>query len=277
MVPAAAILLVLGILGLLYGVYNKLRAGRVSDAPFVKTGDAAQKGKAVASPKGAISVEGQVQCPAPLTAPMSGAPCLFYEIKCTAKWKESDNTTKEKEIDHQKVGARFSVDDGSGAVWVDGVKEGGDFDGLESSRQEKGSGLLGGITGQDIVFGSYAVSPGLLVGVGRTYVVEEKHLPIHPTLYACGVVGDQPGTITPPKWRSLILSNKTRDQILGTAQLHAKIALLAGGAMTVVGLVLAVLASVLGGGDKPAAPEKPAASASQKPGTPAKPATPAKK
>lgn len=268
----AALLVALGIVGLVYGLMNKLKAARVSDAPFVKTGDAATKGKAIASPKGAVSLEGDVRCAEPLIAPVSGAPCLYYELVCTAKWKEGDSH-KEKEIERRKAAARFAVDDGSGEVWVD-AKEGGDFEPEQSTRQEKGSGLIGGITGQDIVFGQYAVSPGLLVGLGRTYVVEEKHLPVPPRLYVCGVVGDQPGVVGSPKWRSLILSDKSRDELLGKAQSVAKIALIVGGVLIGAGAILGVVATFVGGAAKDDPAAKPSASAPAK-SAPAKP--PAKK
>lgn len=269
----AALLVALGIVGLIYAFMNKLKAGRVSDAPFVGTGDVAQKGKAVASPKGAVSFQGDVHCPEPLIAPVSGAPCLYYELKCTAKWKEGD-AHKEKEIEKRKAAARFAIDDGTGQVWVD-AKEGGDFEPEESTRQEKGSGLIGGITGQDIVFGSYAVSPGLLVGLGRTYVVEEKHVPVQPRMYVCGVVGEQPGVVVSPKWRNLIMSNKTRDELLGKAQSVAKLAFIVSGVVIGAGAILGVVSMFVGGPAKDdSAAAKASASAKGAP-APAKP--PAKK
>ena len=54
-------LVALGIIGLIYGLMMKMRAGRVTDAPFVKTGEAASKGTAAANPKGMISAEGNVE------------------------------------------------------------------------------------------------------------------------------------------------------------------------------------------------------------------------
>lgn len=269
----AALLVALGIVGLIYALMNKLKAGRVSDAPFVSTGDVAQKGKAVASQKGAVSFQGDVRCDEPLIAPVSGAPCLYYELKCTAKWKEGDHH-KEKEIEKRKAAARFAIDDGSGQVWVD-AEEGGDFEPEETTRQEKSSGLIGGITGQDIVFGQYAVSPGLLVGLGRTYVVEEKHVPLKPRMYVCGVVGEQPGVVTSPKWRNLIMSDKSRDELLGKAQSVAKISFIVGGALIGVGAIVGVVSMFVGGSPKedPSA-AKGAASTSAK-AAPAKP--PAKK
>ena len=118
MIQIGLVVLALGIVGVIWGIFQKLKAGRVADAPLAKTGDAATRGAEVASPKGALSVEGKVHCAQPLVAPFSGGPCLFYSIKVTAKWKDGE-TTKTKELEHRKVGAEVFVDDGSGRVRLD--------------------------------------------------------------------------------------------------------------------------------------------------------------
>src|SRR5689334_19981020 len=160
----------LGIIGILFGIVQKLKAGRVADAPLATTGAVANQGRAVAGPKGQISAQGNVTCPQPLIAPFSGVPCLFYSIKCTAEWKDGD-TNKSKVLDEQKMAAQFSIDDGTGAVWVD-AREGGDFEPTQTKRDTKGTGLLGGITGTDLMFGNYRVSTGML-SMGTKYRVEE--------------------------------------------------------------------------------------------------------
>src|SRR5262245_37606076 len=105
--------LALGIVGLIWGVMQKLKAGRVADAPLVKTGELAARGPAVAGPKGAVSVQGAVVCQQPLQSPVTGTPCLYYSVKCTATWKDGDSE-KSKVLDEQKVAAQFAIDDGSG-------------------------------------------------------------------------------------------------------------------------------------------------------------------
>src|SRR5262245_62221441 len=90
----------LGIIGLIWGIMQKMKAGRVADAPLVRTGEAAARGPSVAGPRGAISVEGNVMCQQPLTAPFSGLHCLFYKIKCSARWKDGDSY-KTKDLDEQ--------------------------------------------------------------------------------------------------------------------------------------------------------------------------------
>src|SRR5688572_19702323 len=108
MIQLGMALFALGVIGLIYGIMQKLKAGRVADAPFVKTGEAASRGMQAAGPKGAISVEGNVLCQQPLMSPVTGVPCLFYELKCTAEWKDGD-TTKTKEITHDKMAAQWAV------------------------------------------------------------------------------------------------------------------------------------------------------------------------
>lgn len=231
----------LGVIGIIWGIFNKIRAGRVVDAPLVTTGDAATRGAAVASPKGAISVEGNVTCAQPLIAPVSGVPCLWYSLKCTASWEDTEGK-KSKELEDRKEGTTFTIDDGSGPVTVDAGK-GGTFEPTKTTKQSKGAGLIGGITGQAIQFGNYTIEPGLLGGVGRTYEVEEEYMPVQPFLFACGVVGPN-NVIKAPGFRSLMLLPDTREKLLGAAQKTAKLSLAGGAAAFVVGAALTVVAQV---------------------------------
>jgi hypothetical protein len=240
----------LGIIGLVYGVFQKVKAGRVMDAPLASTGDVTRRGREVAGPKGQISAQGNVVCRQPLIAPFSGQPCLYYRIKCTAKWKDGDKQ-KEKILDDTKMAAEFAIDDGSGPVWVD-AREGGDFEPSQRKSETKGTGLLGGITGADLVFGQYRVNTPML-DIGTKYEVEEDILPIVPRIYACGKVADQGGAIGAPGWRSLILSAKSRDELLASATKTAKMALIGGAAAFVVGSGMAAVGQLVFHDDEPKA------------------------
>ena len=253
MVQIALALIAAGIVGLICGIYFKVRAGRVAGAPLVKTGEAAAQGAAAAGPKGAISAEGNVVCQQPLVSPVTGVPCLYYQLKVTASWKDGD-TQKSKELTKEKRAAQFAIDDGSGPVWVD-AREGGDFEPTQKKEETQGTSLLGGITGQDLVFGNYRVSTGML-SLGTKYEVVEEVLPVVPRLYACGKVG-QSHAIAAPGWRSLILSEKSRDELLAGATKGAKMFLGGGGGALAVGTALAVVASMMA---PPAKAEVPAAS-----------------
>jgi hypothetical protein len=229
----------LGIIGVIWGVFQKIKAGRVAGAPLAKTGDAASRGAAAAGPKGAISAQGNVVCPQPLISPVTGTPCMYYELKCTANWKEGD-TSRSKEIHKEKYAAPFTIDDGSGPVPVD-AREGGDFEPTKRHEETKGAGLLGSIIGGEIAFGNYRFQTGMFASTAKFTVVEEI-LPLQQHLYACGKAADVGGTIGAPSWRQLILSNKTRDELLAHATKSAKMFLIGGAATFVVGGAMAALA-----------------------------------
>jgi hypothetical protein len=255
----------LGIIALLYGVMQKMKAGRVADAPLASTGDVSRRGREVAGPKGQISAQGNVVCQQPLIAPFSGQPCLYYRIKCTAKWKDGDRH-KEKVLDDTKMAAQFAIDDGSGPVWID-AREGGDFEPSQRKSETKGTGLIGGITGTDLVFGSYRVNTPML-DLGTKYEVEEDIMPVVPRMYACGKLADQGGAIGAPGWRQLILSAKSRDELLAAATKTAKMALIGGAASFVVGSGMAAVGQFVLSHDEP---EAAAAAATADPASKASP------
>jgi E3 Ubiquitin ligase len=253
----AALLIALGILGLVYFLFMRMRAGRVAGAPFVKTGEAAAKGMAAADPKGAISVEGNVTCPQPLVGPLSGKSCLYYELKVTATWKDGDSE-KSKELSHEKRAAQFGIDDGTGVVWID-AHEGGDFEPEEERSETKTTGLIGGLTGQDLVFNNnFRVSTGLL-SIGTKYQVHEQILQAVPRAYVCGKVGTN-NVIGAPSWRQLLVTGKSRADYLGHAMQHAKIAGIVAAALTGVGAILGVVSALMPA-DKPTATAVASASA----------------
>jgi hypothetical protein len=239
MAIVAAVLICVGLVAFMYGVVRKVKAGRLADAPLVSTGDAGARGPQVADPKGNISAQGRILCQQPLTSPVSGKPCLYYFLEVTAEWKEGD-VEKTKVIDKQSVAAQFALDDGSGPVWIDATKGGVNDDAVSTSMSKSG-GLLKGITGGAIEFGSYHVQATL----GTKYSVREIIWPMSESgsLYACGKsVGN---TIAEPGWRSLIVSNKSRDELLASVSKTAKMSLIGGGASTGVGAIAAILAATV--------------------------------
>jgi hypothetical protein len=252
-------LVALGLIGLIFGIFQKMKAGRVADAPLAPTGEVARRGREVAGPKGQISAQGNLLCQQPLIAPFSGQPCLFYHLKCTAKWKAGDEH-KSEVIDEQKMAAQFAIDDGSGAVWVD-AREGGDFSPSQKKSETKGTGILGGLTGTDLVFGQYRVNTPML-DMGTKYEVEEEIFPLTPRVYACGKLSDQGNIIASPSWRQLILSAQSREELLASATKTAKIALLAGGGLFLVGSGLAVVGQFVLSDEEETPPATAAAAAS---------------
>lgn len=238
----AVILVALGVIGCIWGAMQKYKAGRIAKTPFAKTGDVAQRGQAVAGEKGAVSVEGSVKAPELLTAPVSGKPCHFYSYKVTASWKEGE-TTKEKILDEGKLGSALLVDDGSGVVRVE-VNEAGDYDMTNSFNEKKKTGLVGSLTGSELVFGNLRVSTRT-VPLGAEFKVEEQLLAPQQKLFVCGRVSEQGNSIVAPKWASLILSGKTREELLGHSAKQSKMFLMGGGAATAAGALMGVASTFI--------------------------------
>lgn len=248
----AALLVGLGIIIVIYGLIQRAKVGRVS-APVFPTGQLAQGGAAAAGPNGTASAEGVVVCQQALLSPVTGKPCLYYSLKITNSWKDGDKT-KEKILREEKVAAQFAVDDGSGPLWVD-AKEGGDFEPNDRFMEKKKTGLIGGIVGQELHFGNLRLDTGI-GALGSEFCVEEHVLPVVPKLYVNGKMSNQGANVLskPGFPRSLIISNKSRDEVLGAAQKGAKFALLGGGGSVAVGAILGVVSSLLGGGEAKADP-----------------------
>lgn len=89
----------LGTIAVIWGIMQRMKAGRVAGAPLASTGDAARRGAEVADQKGALSAQGRVIIDRPLRSPVSGTECPYFKVKCTARWKDGDES-KEK-ISHK--------------------------------------------------------------------------------------------------------------------------------------------------------------------------------
>ncbi len=241
----AALLIAIGIIVLIYGGFMKHKAGRIAKAPFVSTGDAISRGDAVAGPKGSVSVQGTVQCPEPLLSPVTGTPCLYYELKVVGSWKEGDQT-KDKDYVHEKIAAPFSLDDGSGAIPVDAGK-GGDFDLQQTFDETKKEGFFADLknavgTPEPLMFGQYAF-PNPPMSKANKFRCIEKVMPVPPQLFALGKL--EQSVITAPGWMSLMLSPKSRDELLGSSAKSAKMALIGGAASAGVGTLVGVISALV--------------------------------
>jgi hypothetical protein len=253
MLILGVILLNVGLAALVYGVVRHLKAARVAVAPLVRTGDAAARGPMLAGPRGAISVEGDVICPAPLVAPVSGTPCLYYEITCTVRWREREGRRRRRDegphdrgaerveqVASERAAAEFSIDDGSGPVRVE-ADRGGSFEPKRERKETKGTGLLGGLTGTELEFGRYRVSTRAF-SLGATYTVVEALLPVRPRLYVCGQATLH-RAVGSPDWRRLIISGRSRDELLDSARRDARRFLSGGAIVLAAGAALALLGS----------------------------------
>ncbi len=231
-----------GLIALIWGFMQKFKAGRLSKAPFVTTGDAAAKGESVAGEKGAISVQGAVKAPKLLTSPVTGTACLYYELKVVGKWKDGDSE-KSKDYVDEKSATQFVVDDGSGAIRIDASK-GGDFDCMEKVFDEiKKEGMFVDFKSavdkdQPIMFGNYAFQNPPMSAANKFECIEKVVKP-QQQLFVLGKI--ESGAIGSPSWTSLILSSKSRDELLGSTAKAAKSFLIGGAAAAGVGVILGVV------------------------------------
>lgn len=237
-----ALLVGIGIIALIYGAIMRFKAGRIAKAPFAPTGDA----RAKAAGNGAISVEGNVRCAEPLISPVTQTPCLYYELKVVGSWKDGD-ATKTKDYVLEKHAAAFALDDGSGPIAID-ASGGGDFDTKQTFDEIKKEGFFADLKNamgarEPIVFGAYAFANPVL-SKANEFRCTERVLPLPPKLFALGKLEND--VIKAPGWMALMLSPKSRDELLGSTAKSAKMALIGGGVSAAVGLVAYVVSAAVG-------------------------------
>ncbi len=240
----AAILIAGAIIAFIIGGFLKYKGGRISKAPFVPTGQATDPSKA--DPKGTLSVEGNVECPQPLVSPASGTPCLYYELKVVGTWKQGDST-KSKDYVVEKVAAPFTLNDGSGAIPID-ASQGGDFDLKKTFDETKSEGFFADLknavgTPEPIMFGNYAFANPPMSKANK-FRCEERIVPLPPKAFVLGKLEN--GVITRAGMFGMILSEKGREELLGSSAKNAKMAFIGGAAAAGVGLILGVVSAVMG-------------------------------
>lgn len=279
MTALGTILLFIGVLALIGGVIQKVRAGRIGNTPFAGTGQVATQGRSVADAKGSISTQGQVQTQQLLTSPVSGAPCVYYAMKLEVEWTE-DNVEHKYTVTEDAQAVAFALNDGSGpaVVHID-AKRGGEFPSQKPFERKKFSrGLMASlgqrpleVTPQFTIPASVQVQGPLgrmlEVPVTATYYVSEQYLEPKGPLYVNGKLGDD-GSITSPNWTSLILSDKSRDDLLASTMGFAKKAFIGGGVASPLGVVALVVGYLTAPPAPPPAPTNTTPAALAAPTTP---------
>lgn len=220
------IIAVVGLVGIIFGIRMMLKGKKMQAVPFRKPSEIAQMGQQAADAKGLVSTEGQVmQPPQPLVAPMSGQPCLAYEIKVERKWEkyvQTENGQQKKTgtdtVHTEFRGSVFPLSDGAAQVMIDATQQ-PDVDLEKAHSQTVDIGMM--IPGT-LHFGQMQMNTPHVHGEGKTtaFVATEKVLKPSASLYALGALG--PGqygmSITTPKGigtGKLILSNQGREKLLG--------------------------------------------------------------
>ncbi len=240
---ALLLIIALGVLG--FGLSQHLKGKRILSAPFKKTGDLA-KDPTSSDPKGAMSTEGAVLAETPLLSPCTKTPCLFYEVELEREWEKQEQTqdgvkTKSgwSKVDSKREGMVFKLDDGTGAINVD-ASQGGDFDTLKKNFTDKVK--IGAFVPGDLKFGELRMQvPHLPAGERTTaFRATEKIVPVGGTLFALGKMEN--GSLVKPGWRSMMFSSKGRDGLLASTAKKKKFSFIGGGVAAVAAIPIMILA-----------------------------------
>jgi hypothetical protein len=226
------ILAAFGGAGIIFGVRMFLKLKKMTTVPFWKPSEIAKKGAAAADAKGMVSTEGQVGASALLTAPMSGQPCLAYELLVELKWEQQDVTEKGTEtkkgknnVYSQYQGGVFDLVDGAGAIKLDLAKKpDATFEQSHTSTIPIGATVPGMLE-----FGRFELERPRLPDDRRTvaFVGTEKIVKPSPTLFAMGqlkgtTLGEPSGAFSgkltlSTQGRAHLLAATKRNQLLGFA------------------------------------------------------------
>lgn len=243
----------LGFVGIVFGLFQMRKGKKMNAVPFRAPSQIAQLGTAAADAKGLVSTEGTVDTQGLLTAPMSGRPCLAFEITVERKWEKSERTENgtETKKGSSKVfsdfkGAVFSLRDGQSSVLVDATsRPDASFEKVHASGVNVGA--LGIIPAQ-LQFGQFQMSTPLILDTeGRTTGFEgvEKIVEPSPSLYALGALTMKPEgpVVHTPKGigtGKLILSNKGRAALAKSTKRNMTLGYAIGGVLFVGGTALGI-------------------------------------
>jgi hypothetical protein len=263
------LLLAIAFIAVIYWLIEARKAGKIQSVPFRTAAEIAAQGPAAADAKGLVSLEGNAEAQ-PILAPMSGQPCLYWEIEISRVWEkhsvnsqgQSTKSSGKTSVTSDKGGTVFALNDGGARVMVDLSKK-PDADLKESHSSAVNIGMI--LPGQ-LQFGNlHAQVPEIPRGENvKAFEGREKIIPYVPgqRLFALGKLtqGAQGPTIAEDGslFGSLMISNKSRAETLGKSVKNAKISKIAGLSMAGVGAVLCTLGFFF---DKPAQAEQPAETA----------------
>jgi hypothetical protein len=235
-------LAVVGLVGVIVGILQMLKAKKMSSVPFHKP--SAITGPQMADPKGLVSTEGAVlEGMQPLRGPMSGKPCLASEIVIERKWEKWVMTEKGRERKtgsdkafSQTYGTTFALSDPAGRVVVDTTGA------LDADMEKSHSHTVTGNVYGGLAFGNFQFNASANHGDTQTtsWVGTEKIIAITPNVYVLGQLtpGAQGHTIGTPKGigtGKLVISAQGREKLLKSTKTKM-----------ILGYVLGVL--LLGGG-----------------------------
>lgn len=235
----ASIVTAISIVAVIYGLIMRRKASRITKA------DHMQSGAASSAPDGkAVSVQGRPVAQ-PLVSPVTGTQCLYYEVEIEGFWKDGD-TKKSKTYYEDKQG-HVGVDDGSGVLPLD-LAGGGDFDLKKTFEEKHKEGMFDDLKnavgkGKPIIFGNFQFQNPINSKANEFVCKEKVFTADGGTVYANGYM--KQGVLSGKAIFSLLVSPKSRDQLLDDAMGSAKKALMGGGIGVGVGVVLGIVSSFL--------------------------------
>jgi hypothetical protein len=234
-------LVVVAIVGIIYGITQQMKAKKILAAPFKKTAEVASNPQA-ADAKGSISCEGAIQTQQPVMAPCSGRPAVYVEIEVVRLWEkyvQTENgmkTEKGKDtVSTAKQGSHFYLNDGSGPCGVD-MRESVDCD-LEQTFEQ-----VQNVSSGDVIFGQFRAhvpydgSDKRTTGIRAT----EKIVPAQGNLFVMGKLAAGTVTKTDGLLGKLLASTKGRDKLIGATKRNALIGFIAGGVMFAGGVPMSI-------------------------------------
>ena len=243
-------LAVLGLGGLLFGVLQMLKMKKMNRVPHRRPSEIAQLGPRATDANGMLSTEGSAQPGQPLFGPMSGEPCLAYEITIEAKWEkhsETENGTQKtsgsKTVHSESRGCQFFLGDGAGAVTVDST---GALDASMEKSHSSEVGVGGLLWPSTLRFGHFNTNTPIVSRDDSRvigFVGTEKIVRPSPTIYALGQLelGQHGPVVRTPKGigtGKLILSAKGRASLLASTKRNMILGYAIGGVMAVGGMGL---------------------------------------
>ncbi len=235
-------LAVFGVAGLVFALRMLLKAKKMQAVPFRTPAEIAAQGASAADAKGLVSTEGSTSPIEQLIAPMSGEPCLAYEVKIERKWEKEVITERgtEKKTGSEKIFEQFkgSVFKIGEAVQVDATKRpDADFEKTHSSTVRVGLMIPGMLE-----FGKLQVNTPSLSREARTVSFIGTETILKPgNLYALGAL--QGSTITEPPGLlggKLTLSSKGRAKLLSATKRNMILGWSIGGLLAVGGTTLGI-------------------------------------
>jgi hypothetical protein len=223
------IIIGIGVLLGVGGLVARARASYILATPVAKTGDAARA-------NGPASCQGAVRTQQALIAPCSNLPCVYFELVIEVKVKDrksGQTSTKWKQLATHRQGSMFAIDDGSGAVLVQGHSElDGDLEQTFAGPPPGGPGL-GAFAGY--VTNAPRPSPNEEI---LGYKLTEKLIRAEGNLFVLGAM--QHGQLARGT-KKLLVSTRGRAALVGSANTKALALLIAGGLAAVGGAAVAVL------------------------------------